>query len=263
VPHPQVPVTGWLQAFAAHPRIGDVDGLRAKFATTARWAEGEQAAALASASEQTLAQLAAWNERYEAKFGHIFIICATGKPAAEVLAAVQARYACTPHAELAAAAGEQARITALRLDKLLASLAGGAASASAERRTTAIAEHAAPPPPRRPPITTHVLDTASGSPACSVPLLLERREAGQWRAWGSGATDGDGRCSTLTAPGAAAAAGEYRLSFDTGAYAGGGAAFYPSVAVHFRVSAEAAAVGQHFHIPLLLSPFGYSTYRGS
>lgn len=258
----ETPVAGWLQAFAAHPRIGDGSALRARFAATAGWSEGEQQAAMDSASEGVLAQLAAWNERYEAKFGHTFILCATGRPAAEVLAALQARFPSSPHAELAAGAAEQAKITALRLDKLLASLPADASRAAAERRAATISEHVTPP---RPPITTHVLDTALGRPAAGVALLLERREGGEWQAVGRGETDADGRCATLQAAGAAAAAGEYRLSFATGAYLGEPllSAFYPSVSVAFRVTAAQADQGQHFHVPLLLSPYGYSTYRGS
>jgi OHCU decarboxylase len=120
----ETPVGGWLQAFAAHPRIGDGSALRARFAATAGWSEGEQQAAMDSASEGVLAQLAAWNERYEAKFGHTFIICATGRPAAEVLAALQARFPSSPHAELAAGAAETESplVTTARLVAALAAL---------------------------------------------------------------------------------------------------------------------------------------------
>ena len=259
-------MTGWLQAFSAHPRLGDVEGLRAKFAATAAWCEGEQRAVQSSASEETLSELAAWNARYEAKFGHIFILCATGVAAEGVLAAVRGRFPSSPHAELAAAAGEQAKITALRLDKLLALLGGGGAPAAAERRTSALAEQVTGggggSAPKRPPITTHILDTAKGVPARGVSCLLEHRGEGGagWRAVGRGETDADGRCGGLMVPGQPLAPGEYRMSFGTGGYLGA-AAFYPSVSVDFAVAPSQSA--QHFHIPLLLSPFGYSTYRGS
>ncbi len=108
----------WLEAFAAHPRIGDVDALRAKFAATAAWASGEQAG-VAGASESTLRALAEGNRDYEAKFGHIFIVCATGKTADEMLGLLRERLANEPDAELAVAAAEQAKITAIRLRKLL------------------------------------------------------------------------------------------------------------------------------------------------
>jgi 5-hydroxyisourate hydrolase len=108
-------------------------------------------------------------------------------------------------------------------------------------------------------ITTHVLDTALGRPAVGVPVTLEVRDGdGAWRRIGDGATDDDGRLRTLVPPGALREAGIYRIRFDTAAYFGD-AGFYPWVEVVFRIADPAA----HFHVPLLLSPFGYSTYRGS
>ena len=106
-------------------------------------------------------------------------------------------------------------------------------------------------------ITTHVLDTARGRPAAGVAIRLERGP----EVLGSGATDDDGRLRDLLPAGAPLEPGAYRLVFDTGAYfaAQGTEAFYPRVAVDFVVRDGA----QHHHVPLLLSPFGYSTYRGS
>lgn len=109
----------WLEAFAHHPRIGDVAELRAKFAATAAWAGAEQAGA-ASASDEVLAALAEGNRAYEARFGYIFVVCATGRRADEMLALLRSRLGNDPVTELAIAAGEQRRITGLRLDKLLA-----------------------------------------------------------------------------------------------------------------------------------------------
>ncbi len=108
----------WLEAFRHHPRIGDKEALRAKFASTRQWASGEQAGA-AAADEATLDALARGNADYEARFGHIFIVCATGKSAAEMLALLRARVGNDPREELCIAAGEQEKITRLRLDKLL------------------------------------------------------------------------------------------------------------------------------------------------
>lgn len=111
-------------------------------------------------------------------------------------------------------------------------------------------------------ITTHVLDTARGRPAAGVPVLLERREAaGGWRELGRGATDAEGRVRSLLPAGSALEAGVYRLTFDTAAYSRtqGTAGFYPEVRISFEVRNPA----EHHHLPLLLSPFGYSTYRGS
>jgi len=100
-------------------------------------------------------------------------------------------------------------------------------------------------------LSTHVLDTARGRPAAGVPVTLERDGKVLTRA----STDADGRVKTLL-PGPLER-GRYRLVFDTAAYAPDG--FYPQVVVDFDVKDAA----QHHHVPLLLSPFGYSTYRGS
>ena len=108
----------WREAFTHHPKIGDVNALREKFASTAAWAAGEQGA-VRQASQATLEALAAGNEAYERKFGYIFIVCATGKSADEMLALLQARLPNAPEAEMNIAMGEQAKITRLRLDKLL------------------------------------------------------------------------------------------------------------------------------------------------
>jgi 2-oxo-4-hydroxy-4-carboxy-5-ureidoimidazoline decarboxylase len=108
----------WLEAFAHHPRIGDVSALRAKFAATAQWASQEQAGALA-ASEETLQRLAQGNQDYEARFGHIFLVCATGKTAAQMLDLLLARMKNEPEQELRVAAGEQEKITRIRLEKWL------------------------------------------------------------------------------------------------------------------------------------------------
>lgn len=108
----------WREAFTHHPRIGaDVAALRARFAPTADWSQGEQQG-VSAADEQTLAALAQGNHDYEARFGHIFIVCATGLDAGQMLTRLNERLDNAPAAELRIAAGEQARITALRLDKL-------------------------------------------------------------------------------------------------------------------------------------------------
>ena len=110
-------------------------------------------------------------------------------------------------------------------------------------------------------ITTHVLDTARGRPAAGVPVVLEVESGNDWKALGRGATDADGRIGQLLPGGATLAAGTYRLTFDTQAYfaSQGIEGFYPQVSVVFIVRDPA----QHYHVPLLLSPYGYSTYRGS
>lgn len=109
------------------------------------------------------------------------------------------------------------------------------------------------------PLTTHVLDTALGKPAQGLPVLLELKSSGRWKALGRGKTDADGRLKALL-PEGKLRFGVYRLTFNTAAYfhRRGIAAFYPEVAVVFQVRDA-----RHHHVPLLLNPFGYSTYRGT
>ncbi len=108
----------WLEAFAAHPRIGDVAQSREKFAATAAWAGAEQRGA-ADAPDSVLEALTRGNHAYERRFGYIFIVCATGRRAEEMLAMLESRMSNDPARELDVAAAEQMRITRLRLDKLL------------------------------------------------------------------------------------------------------------------------------------------------
>lgn len=111
----------WLEAFSHHPRIGDLKALKEKFAATAGWASGEQSGAL-GASEETLRALAAGNDDYLSKFGFVFLVCATGKGADEMLYLLRARLPHTREEELRLAGIEQQKITALRLEKLLREL---------------------------------------------------------------------------------------------------------------------------------------------
>ncbi|HET7712980.1 MAG TPA: hydroxyisourate hydrolase [Thermoanaerobaculia bacterium] len=104
-------------------------------------------------------------------------------------------------------------------------------------------------------ITTHVLDVARGRPAAGIAVTLEIRRDDRWERIGNGETDADGRLRSLTSTDIDA--GTYRITFDSGAYNPEG--FFPRVAIEFDVRDPA----QHYHVPLLLSPFGYSTYRGS
>jgi len=111
-------------------------------------------------------------------------------------------------------------------------------------------------------ISTHVLDTAKGRPACGVPVRLERQDSrGKWLGEGAGKTDQDGRCNQLLPDGDLIREGSYRLTFDTASYfsAVKQEGLYPVVEITFQVRAGES----HFHIPLLLSPNGYTTYRGS
>ena len=111
-------------------------------------------------------------------------------------------------------------------------------------------------------ITTHVLDTVAGQPAANVAIVLERRTGREeWKPIGRGETNADGRLRTLLPDNVALEPGHYRLVFDTGKYfaAQSVSTLYPAVVIVF----EALAGERHYHVPLLLSPFGYATYRGS
>lgn len=107
----------WLEAFTHHPKIGDIKSLEEKFASTKQWAEGEQAS-VAAASHITLINLKNGNDEYEKKFGFIFIVCATGKSAAEMLHLLQERLKNNADEEIKIAAAEQNKITHIRIDKL-------------------------------------------------------------------------------------------------------------------------------------------------
>jgi len=109
-------------------------------------------------------------------------------------------------------------------------------------------------------ITTHVLDTARGKPAPGIAVLLVRQAGDGWEILTRGTTDADGRISHLLPKDAVLPPGEYKMIFETDAYfeAEKVDAFYPVVEIRFYIRDAS-----HYHIPLLLSPFGYSTYRGS
>jgi OHCU decarboxylase len=109
----------WLEAFRAHPRIGERDAATPRGAAERAWSAREQAG-VARASRDLRSALADGNRAYEARFGHIFIVCATGKSAEEMLALLTARLANDPDTELRVAAEEQRKITRLRLERLLA-----------------------------------------------------------------------------------------------------------------------------------------------
>ena len=106
-------------------------------------------------------------------------------------------------------------------------------------------------------LSTHVLDATKGTPAAGVAVRVESRVDGDWQRSATGLTDDDGRVRELGEPGV----GVHRITFDTGGYFDrlGVPAFYPEVTITFEVRDAAA----HHHVPLLLSPFAFSTYRGS
>ena len=112
-------------------------------------------------------------------------------------------------------------------------------------------------------ITSHILDVTRGTPASGIEVRLEHREkeGTDWRLVGRSRTNTDGRVTDLCPESAPAAAGEYRLTFETGAYFAAQKidTLYPAVTIVI----DARAGQSHYHVPLLLSPFGYTTYRGS
>lgn len=109
-------------------------------------------------------------------------------------------------------------------------------------------------------ITTHILDTSAGIPAAGVPASLLQQTAGGWTSIATGETGEDGRITDLLPPDKLLTPGSYKLRFDTEAYFTEReiTTFYPFVEIAFLINDE-----PHYHVPLLLNPFGYSTYRGS
>ncbi|MEW5307555.1 MAG: hypothetical protein WDW36_009943 [Sanguina aurantia] len=320
----EMTVVDWLEAFDAHPKIGE--SAHSKPAAFAAYSSSEQAAAETSSCGDVQADLRQLNANYLARFGHIFIICASGRSAPEILQVLRQRCKSMPHEELATAATEQMAITELRLCKLWAeacavhgrttgvavnteghagarehcsTLAGGPTPLQAQRtqrraeqllsHLSAAAAHgrdkdaqggssAGPTAPAasagaRSPITTHVLDTATGLPAEGLPLALLKQDAVSllYRRVSGGVTNEDGRVGGLLPPSDHLAPGRYRMRFDVAAYHRvcklrhatfyADLPFYNEVVVEFNITADKA--GEHYHIPLLLSPFGFSTYRGS
>ncbi len=109
-------------------------------------------------------------------------------------------------------------------------------------------------------ITTHILDTTKGKPAKGVNIILFQQQDTNWQQLAEGITNADGRISNLLADNIILPFGIYKLKFETQAYFDASfiTSFYPFVEIIFNVNSQ-----EHYHIPLLLNPFGYSTYRGS
>lgn len=117
-------------------------------------------------------------------------------------------------------------------------------------------------------LTTHVLDTATGRPAAGLTLHLWRIEATSRTCLATVVTNADGRCDAPLLAGDAVVPGTYEIAFEVGAYfarisAGDAPAFLDTVPVRFRIAPQGAGTPPHLHVPLLISPYGYSTYRGS
>lgn len=212
---------GLAEALAGHPPIG-----RPKPGDPG---SSREQRGMAGAPAGLRAEMLASNLAYQEKFGHVFLICATGRSAEEMRDALRNRIDNPPEREREIVREELAKINRLRLARL----------AGTEGAT----------------VSTHILDTATGRPAAGVAVALSVRDGSgtAWQPLGTSATDTDGRCKGL--PALPADAAHARLVFATETR---GAGFFPEVAVAFAVTA-----GEHYHVPLLLSPFGFSVYRGS
>ena len=244
------------EALEAHPRIGERSTAAAR---EAAWSRAEQSGAQ-DADAQTAAELAAANAAYEAKFGYIFLIRAAGRSASELVAAALDRLGHDELTEQAVVREQLSQIVRLRLDKLLLGLGGDPVAMSLPTN-----------------LSTHVLDTALGRPAVGMSVRLDAATPDGWTPLVTTRADHDGRVtreafadalaaisSPYVPPGDAPSrtGGTYRLVFDTAGYFADRdvkECFYPEVVVCFTVAEPDA----HYHVPLLLSPFGYSTYRGS
>ena len=223
----------WKASFEHHPKIGDINSLKEKFAS-------KEQASIEQADDTTIQNLAKANEEYFSKNGFIFIVCATGKSASEMLRLLNDRLSNSPGEEVRIAMGEQAKITVIRLKKSIP---------NANWSNTGGSQ-----------ITTHVLDTSIGRPAKDLTIKLQENINGDWLTVTQGVTNEDGRIADLLAAGKPLAFKTYQMVFQTAPYFNQNklTVFYPEVSIQFTVLDK-----NHYHIPLLLNPFGYSTYRGS
>ena len=231
--------TDWLEAFTHHPKIGDVKSLAEKFASTQHLAGNEQSS-VNTASQQVIEALANANLAYEQKFGFIFIVCATGKSANEMLRLLTDRLLNTREEELQIAMGEQHKITQLRFKKLMEEANWSFLQVSQ--------------------LTTHVLDTSIGKPGKDISIRLQKSAGISWQTIAQGVTNADGRIPDQVPLSRNLQPGNYKMVFETAAYfkAMDIKGFYPQVDIQFSIFDNS-----HYHVPLLINPFGYSTYRGS
>jgi hydroxyisourate hydrolase len=229
----------WIEAFSQHPRIGDVSHLAERFPETKELAVAEQAS-VKTAPADVLEQLAKANDLYEAKFGFIFIVFATGKSAAEMLRILKDRSVNNYEEELLIAMGEQLKITVQRMKTVLT--------------------HAAWDTVKGSQLTTHVLDTTLGKPGINMTVRLKHFVNDRWQTLAQGVTNAEGRISDILPSGKNVLPGNYKMVFETFNYfrVNNINGFYPEVEIFFTVADDC-----HYHVPLIINPFGYSTYRGS
>ena len=221
----------WLESFRQHPKIGDKKSLTGKFA-------GIEQAGVITATKETIDALEKANTEYESKFGFIFIVCATGRSAEEMLSLVLDRLKNDKGSELHIAMNEQHKITLIRFKKNFDDL-----------QLLKMSQ-----------VTTHVLDTSAGKPGKSIPVRLMQNVSNEWKSIAHGITNADGRVTDLLPAGKHLSEGNYKIVFETGTYYASQniKTFYPAVEIQFTIFDD-----NHYHVPLLISPFGYSTYRGS
>ncbi|KAL5985434.1 hypothetical protein ACLOJK_027418 [Asimina triloba] len=255
----QVDVKGWLEAFAAHPQIGDASSSVRKTETSADntavmvaplvvfevvagwWSKGEQSMALATATDSTLKEIYLWNGLYQQKFGFVFLICASGRSMPEILAELKKRYQNRPIVELEIASEEQIKIIELRLAKLFT------AKGKASQHPVGL--------PEKPNGSGIEVQLEKWTGAQHAPSF-SGRNSGEWVLQGSSVTDSDGRSGALMNIVNDVAPGIYRISFNTGKYSPAG--FFPYVSIVFEV--KETQTKEHFHVPLLLSPFSGAVY---
>jgi 5-hydroxyisourate hydrolase/2-oxo-4-hydroxy-4-carboxy-5-ureidoimidazoline decarboxylase len=223
----------WRESFRHHPKIGDVKSLTEKFA-------GKEQAGVSVATSETIEALAKANADYETKNGFIFIVCATGKSADEMLALLLDRLQNSPEEELHIAMGEQQKISIIRFKKMLP---------DSDFSFLKVSQ-----------ITTHVLDTSTGIPGAAISIRLQAFRNNSWQTIAQGITNNDGRIPDLLPQDKNLKPDTYKMVFDTGSYYAKAniKTFYPIVEIIFNTFDET-----HYHVPLLVNPFGYSTYRGS
>jgi hydroxyisourate hydrolase len=178
-----------------------------------------------ASSADTLSQLQTGNIAYEAQFGFRYVVFATGRSGDELLELLQSRLSNSPEIELQVAATELAKITQLRLINSF----------------------------EKSPITTHVLNTSSGKPASHVKVTLSDLQNGEWRESGQSVTNHDGRVINFIPRPSLNAGADYKILFQVDG------SFFSPIQIAFR----ADIADEHYHVPLLVSPFGYTTYRGS
>ncbi|MEO5966689.1 MAG: 2-oxo-4-hydroxy-4-carboxy-5-ureidoimidazoline decarboxylase [Ferruginibacter sp.] len=226
--------TDWQEAFLHHPKIGDLETLTKKFSTSLA---GQEQKGVDNSSMDVLKKLAKGNSTYEDKFGFIFIVFATGKSALEMLNLLKSRLDNSLEDELRIAMGEQYKITQNRLKQYIDGF-------NFEQSQ----------------VTTHVLNTAEGTPGEGISIVMKSLNNEKWVCVSQGITNADGRISELLPPNRKLPDGIYKMIIDTQSYFKKKKleSFYPSVEIQFYIINDS-----HYHIPLLISPFGYTTYRGS